>query len=146
MIAVTVKNRNAVATPISPVTTGAVGIPVKFQFTDDWSDLAKTAVFRGSDTARDVLLGEDNTAIVPWEVLADPYGLLEIGIFGTDGEAKVTPTIWAKVGRIEPGTELSESDPADPTPSWAEQVMEAASKYAAVGDPITNAQIDALFT
>lgn len=143
MIVVTVRNRNAVAIPLSPVTSGAVGIPVEFRFSDDWNGLNKTAVFKGSETAKDVLLTE-NTAVVPWEVIEDPYGLLEIGVFGSDAESVVIPTVWAEVGRIEPGTELSESDPADPTPSWAEQVMAAAAALADA-NAITDAQIDALF-
>ncbi len=128
MIRVNVKNRGALATPLSPVTSGAVGIPVNFIFTDDWEGLTKTAVFRGSDVERDVLI-LDNACTVPWEVIAEPYGLLEIGIYGADTEGEIViPTIWAVVGRIEVGTQRSESSPLVPTPSWADQVQAAATE------------------
>ena len=128
MIRVTVNNRNAEAIPLSPVTSGAVGIPVTFLLSDDWDGLSATAVFQGSGTERDVLI-TDNACEVPWEVLTESGDMLRIGVYGSDGEGtKVIPTIWAVVGRIEDGTTPSEMDPAIPTPSWAEQVQQASAK------------------
>ena len=105
MITVAVKNRNAEATPLSPVTSGAVGIPVEFVFSDDWEGLTKTAVFKGSDEVREVALA-DNACEVPEEVLTESGGMLWVGVYGSDGNT-VIPTNWALVGRIEEGTVIA---------------------------------------
>ena len=151
MIRVTVNNRRATAIPLSPVTSGAVGVKVGFIFSADWDGLNKTAVFSGSDVSRDVIV-QNNECEVPWEVLTEPYGRLEIGVRGANGAGTIViPTIWAIVGRIELGTEASEVDPADPTPSWADQVQaiatEALNTANGVRDDADNGEFDgATFT
>ena len=136
MIIVKVRDRDIKAAALSPVTTGSVGLPVKFAFDENWDGLVKTAIFRGSGTARDVMLTSDE-CVVPAEVLTQSDGPLEIGVRGTkiehdetsgeDVAIVVIPTIWCTVDSIRNGAEPSEVDPSDPEPSWAEQVQQAAA-------------------
>lgn len=135
MITVTITGRDAHADPCTPVTSGSVGIPVHFRFSDEWAGLAVTAVFRGSGTARDVLL-TSNDCILPWEVVTTAGNTLWIGVYGTDGEEIVIPTVWALVGMIEPGVLISGVDPSDPTPSWVDQVQDAAAEAVAVANSV----------
>jgi len=136
VIIVKVRDRDIKAAALSPVTTGSVGLPVKFAFDENWDGLVKTAIFRGSGTARDVMLTSDE-CVVPAEVLTQSDGPLEIGVRGTkiehdetsgeDVAIVVIPTIWCTVDSIRNGAEPSEVDPSDPEPSWAEQVQQAAA-------------------
>ena len=48
MIHVTIRERDASAKATEPVTSGSVGLPVRFRFSGDWEGLGKTAVFCGS--------------------------------------------------------------------------------------------------
>ena len=107
MIRVTVFNRQATAAPLSPVTSGSVGIPAEFVFSDDWESLTKTAVFKGSDEVQEVAV-VDNACEIPEEVLTESGGMLWVGVYGADGQSDtVIPTNWALVGRIEEGTVLT---------------------------------------
>lgn len=108
------------------LTTGSVGVQVTFHFDPAWNGLYKTAVFRGSDTAVDVLITGD-ACTVPPEVLTKPGGDLTIGVYGTDGTgALVIPTVYADAGRIQRGAEPSGVDPEPPTPSLVDQILAAA--------------------
>ena len=133
MITITVTNRKAVGVPISDVTVGAVGIPVYFNFSEDWEGLSKIAVFKAGDTSvtQDLDAVEmavfQNKTTVPHEVLTTAYERLWVGIYGMNPQGTVvTPTIWADIGAIQPGTELVDVDPSEPTPSWVAQVQAAA--------------------
>ena len=128
MIKVTVTTRKAVAVPITDVTVGAVGIPVQFSFSEDWTSadpenpITKQAVFKAGNTAVDMLIQDDAT-IVPWEVLTTAYERLQIGVRGATGDGTIViPTVWADAGPIQPGTELSSVDPTDPTQDWVATV------------------------
>lgn len=106
------------------LTTGSVGIPVRFGFSDEWEGLGKVAVFRGSGKSVDVVLtGEE--CCVPPEVLTDAGGVLSIGVYGTDGEETVIPTVYVEAGEILPGAELSDNEPEELTPSLVAQILAA---------------------
>ena len=125
MINVTVKGRDVQATPTRPITSGSVGLPVTFKFTDEWDGLAKIAVFRGSGVDIDVALFTEE-CVVPAECLVEAGDNLWVGIYGASNDGTVViPTIWGKVGHIYDGTELSGVDPSAPTPSWVAQVQNA---------------------
>lgn len=125
MIRVTVKNRNAVAVALSPVTSGAVGLPVRFSFSEDWMQegITRMACFKAQEINEEysLLLDETNECEVPWELLATDGYVLFAGAYGENGAGtKVIPTVWAEVGMIEKGTGSGEP-PEDPTPSqWAQ--------------------------
>lgn len=125
-ISFTAHGRCARATYCEPITTGSVGLTVSFAFDAAWSGLQKTAIFRGSGMAVDLVLSGE-AATVPPEVLTIPGGDLRVGVWGADPEGNVIiPTVWATVGEIVPGAAPSGFDPDPPTPSWAAQVQEIA--------------------
>ena len=128
MIQIIVTERSISATPTTPVTSGSVGLPVKWTFSEEWDELVKTAVFRGSGEARDVALLTDECS-VPADVLTESGGALEIGVYGrlADGTL-VMPTIWARIDYIRDGALPSEVSPTDPEPDWTAQVQAAAAQ------------------
>ena len=103
MINVRVYDRELRAIPLYPITSGSVGLPVKFTFTDEWDGLTRTAKFRHGETVAEVELAAD-TSTVPATVLADPGGDLWIGVYGSDASGNIAiPTVWGKVGHIFDG-------------------------------------------
>lgn len=128
MITVRANARNATYISDDLITSGSVGIPVTFVLSEDFDGLSAIAVFEGSGTARDVaLIG--NTCVVPHEVVATAGGYLRVGIYASNAEGTIViPTVWAGNKMILQGTEPSELDPSEPTPSWAAQVQAAAAE------------------
>lgn len=85
------------------LTSGMVGKPVAFEFSEEWTGLAKTAVFSAGNVCRDAVVN-GNVAIIPAEVLERPMQQLYVGVYGVsrDGDL-VIPTVRAKGPRIFPG-------------------------------------------
>lgn len=103
MIKVRVRDRDVYATPLWPITSGSVGLPVSFAFSDEWDGLERTVIFRNGDVSEEVTLTSDACA-VPAAALTEPGDNLWIGIYGTDtGGTTVIPTIWCKAGHIFDG-------------------------------------------
>lgn len=126
MIHVTIRERDASAKATEPITSGSVGLPVRFRFSDDWEGLGRTAVFSGSGQTVDMAVTE-NGCVVPHEVLRHAGGRLKIGVYGTgENGSRVTPTVWANAGVILPGAEPSEIEPTPATQSLVQQILEAA--------------------
>lgn len=93
----------------------------EFTFDSSWAGFTKAAVFRNLKTrvAKEKLLDENDSCVIPWEVLTP--GNLVIGIYGTKGEM-TRPTLYAERQTVSQGTEPA--DPArEPTPDLVEQVM-----------------------
>jgi hypothetical protein len=91
------------------VTTGMVGLQVHFNFSEEFDALKKTALVSGSGVFVEVPVAEDDTILVPTECLAEPGGLVKIGIYATNnlasfGKAVRLPTTWADAGIIYQGT------------------------------------------
>lgn len=108
------------------ITSGSVNAyPVRFEFSDDWDGLTRTAVFRAGDEARSVLLDGGNETVIPWEVLKKPYLQLFCGVYGTRNGDTVLPTIWADMGAIWKGAEPSGEKAQPPTPDIWEQKLDA---------------------
>ena len=125
MIHVIVKERNASALATSPITTGSVGLTVRLAFSEDWDGLGKVVTFRGSGEQIDVALTGEECSVPP-EVLVSAGGRLMLGVYGTDGEERVTPTIWADAGIIQEGAEPSGIEPSPQTASLVDQILAAA--------------------
>ena len=121
MIRLKIDTRQARIEEVELVTSGSVGMTVKFEFSEDWDGLHKTAVFSAGPTTRDVILDSD-TAVIPHEVLTVPNQTLRIGVYGTNqGGSVVIPTIYAIVGSVRPGADPSGDPGTDPTlPVWAQ--------------------------
>lgn len=110
-------------TSCEPLVSGAVEIyTAKFSFSADWTDLERTAVFSAGGVKISVLLGADNTCMIPWEVLAKPRVELHAGVYGTKDGTLVLPTIWASLGVIQRGTSPGQ-DTRPPTPTVYEQLL-----------------------
>lgn len=102
------------------LTSGMIGKKVKLEFSDDWNDLRKTAVFMAGSVTRDVLQVSDVIEI-PAEVLAVPLKRLYVGVYGVSGDRCVIPTIRAPGPIIEPGTDPSGDEGTNPAlPFWAQ--------------------------
>lgn len=102
---------------------GAVNVNiVQFVFSSDWDGLTKTAVFQAGSDKYSVLLDESNEAPIPWEVLQNPRRTLYAGVYGTNGESLVLPTIWASLGTIQEGVSLGDTA-QPPSPSLYEQLL-----------------------
>ena len=128
MIFVKVNGCDLSAKPLHAVTSGTVGREVRFDFSPEWTDLVKTAVFKGSGEARDVALLASDTCTLPPDVLEEHGGDLLIGVYGRNAAGTVVmPTVWGRVEYIREGAELSEADPSEPAPDWTAQVQAAAA-------------------
>lgn len=94
---------------------------VSFIFCEKWDNLTKTAVFyRTQDEIYHQLLDEDDTCIVPWEVLREP-GFLYIGVFGVNEEKTRTSEITRCV--IKQGAITEATAVPDPTPDIYAQIL-----------------------
>ena len=102
------------------LTSGMVGKEVRLEFSDDWKDMSKTAVFAAGSVTKDVP-GVSDVVVIPAEVLMEPAQQLYVGIYGVSQDGKVTPTVWVTGPRIRSGTDPSGDTGTDPTlPVWAE--------------------------
>ena len=108
------------------VTSGAQRVfACAFALSEDWDGLNRTAVFRAGTRSVSVLLGGDNTAEIPWEVLQTPGITLHIGLYGAGPDGLVLPTVWAEIGMIRPGA-YPGGDALPPTPGAYDQLVEIA--------------------
>ncbi len=136
MIHVNVRQRDAAAQATEPITSGSVGLAVSFRFSEDWTGLAKAALFKGSGTAVDVALTGSECA-VPHEVLQLAGGHLKIGVYGTGNQGqRVTPTVWADAGQIFEGAAPSEVTPTPATQNLVQQALEAAESAEAIAQSL----------
>ncbi len=117
------------------LTTGSVGYPVQFRFSEEWDGLAKVAVFRGSGKSVDVSLSGESCGIPP-EVLTEAGDVLSIGVYGTDGEDLVIPTVYAEAGPIALGAEPSGVEPAPETRPLIDQLLAAAERAAEIAQSV----------
>lgn len=105
-------------------TSGMVGAKIAFQFSEEWNGLTKTAVFRTDHLQKDVL-NVTNVCTIPHECLEKAGERLVVGVYGTNGNDIVIPTIYVSLGRIKQGADPIGDVSADPSlPVWA-QIQEA---------------------
>lgn len=107
-----------------PVTSGSVNVyEARFEFSKDWEGLERVAVFQTGDTAREALLDDSGTCVVPWEVLTVPRVRLLAGVYGTRGGEIVLPTVWADLGSILEGVPTNGEGTRPPTPDpWRQEL------------------------
>lgn len=96
--------------------------PVMFQFSNDWANLTKVAVFRMHKNVVQVLLDNSLSCTVPWEVL-ESSGTVEVGVYGTYGDEVRLPTRWARLGEVFPGA-FPGRDAQPPTPDLWQQELD----------------------
>ena len=105
-----------------PITSGSVNVyPVRFDFSEDWDGLEKTAIFQAGCMEKTVSL-TGGACTVPAEVLSEPGGYyLMAGVCGKQGESTILPTIWANLGLILEGAVIGDaSEPTPPPEGWQE--------------------------
>ena len=112
------------ASPPELLTAGmAKAVTVEFVFSDDWSELTKTAVFSAGRTTVDVLESawDGNKVVVPHEILADAGPIARVGVYGANADGLILPTVWVTLGKVMPAAEPSGDPGADPSlPIWAQ--------------------------
>ena len=96
-----------------------------FEFSADWDGLEKVAIFRAGDVSVPILLDETGECVIPWEVMQTAGLLLRAGVYGTQGEETVLPTIWANLGTILTGVEMPGEGAMPPTPELWQQELAA---------------------
>ena len=123
MIILTASKSRLTASSQELLVEGAVNVNiVQFVFSSDWDGLTKTAVFQAGSYKYSVLLDGSNEVPIPWEALQNPRRTLYAGVYGTNGESLVLPTIWASLGTIQEGANPGQ-DTQPPTPSVYEQIL-----------------------
>lgn len=102
------------------LTAGMVKKEVKLEFSSDWDNMTKNAVFSAGEVSRAVT-GVSDVAVIPAEVLAEPLKQLYVGVYGVSLDGKVTPTIRVRGPLIQPGTDPACDKGTDPDlPVWAQ--------------------------
>ena len=126
MIRLSATKAELTITETETITSGAQRVfECTFTVNSDWDGLNRTAVFRAGTKAVSVLLGDDNTVEIPWEVLQTAGITLRIGLYDTNAAGDVLPTVWADAGMICTGAHLGD-DAYPPTPGAYEQLVEIA--------------------
>lgn len=106
-----------------PPVQGAVGIKMRAAFSEEWSPLAVTAVFRAGTVQRDVIV-EDGELTIPWEVLQKAGCPLYLNFYGAeDSGAVVLKTVQVELGTVAPSPDPSGETPEAPTPARADQIQ-----------------------
>lgn len=105
--------------------------PVKFNFSPEWKNLAKTAVFRTVfnkkvEDSYEILLDDSNICNIPWELLLKHGRLLQAGVYGTQSDDLIRNTIWVPLGEVYEGAkniDMADNHPEEPTPDVYQQIL-----------------------
>ena len=77
-------------------------------------------VFTNGVETRDVMLDGDE-CYIPHEVLTVPRVRVRVGVYGTDGENVILPTIWTNLGDVHDAPDPSGDEATDPSlPIWGQ--------------------------
>lgn len=129
------------------ITSGSLNaFQVKFNFNDDWNGMTKIATFRlKGEPIMEVLLDDTDTCDIPWELLVNPGGKIQVGAYGIrTGEDKHVrlPTIWINLEDISEGV-LYGTEGREPTPDIYEQFVNAVKK---IPKPMTTDELRDILT
>lgn len=113
-----VRHQNITRMDFIKVVSGSQNyVKAKFNFSDDWAGLTKTARFTCNEESFDLILEQDE-CMIPWEVIKES-GFFDVSVFGgsliTVDVARVYVT---ESGYAEGGS------PLPPTPSVYEQIID----------------------
>ena len=103
----------------------ANAVSVSFEFSPEWEPLRKTAVFSNGITSVDVIESQwDNYSVnIPHEILEKSGRIVTVGVYGTDGEKIVIPTVVCGLGLVLPGTDPNLDPNVDPTLPVYEEIL-----------------------
>lgn len=115
---------NGTMSEADTLTSGMVGKQCKLEFSDDWAEYQKTAVFTAGSITRDVV-NVENVVEIPAECLARPMVRLHVGVYGIAEDGRRTPTINVPGPYILPGADPSGDESTNPElPVWAQILAE----------------------
>lgn len=89
-----------------------------FSFSEEWELCSKTIIFRSGDTIKSLLL-ENDTCIVPWEVIN--LGGFKVSVIGVNGNVLITTNVIDIPCGASGYADGEEPEP--PTPSEWQQIM-----------------------
>lgn len=95
-----------------------------FVFDTFWEMFMKSAVFRVNGRAITAVIGEDNTCVLPWELLVRDnigYGI-EVGVYGVSADEEILTSVWDSLGTVREGSKLG-NDAREPSAGIYEQVV-----------------------
>ena len=134
-IQIEVRGARAEAHKSGPITTGMVGLPVRFSFSPEWEGLQIIPVFKAGQYRKDNWYAEGKSE-VPHEVLQEADTDLFVGAEGRSPAGDlVIPTAWACVGRITSGAKAVGEVSLEPTPSQYDRIMERIDRLESRQDP-----------
>ena len=137
-----VNETTAVIAEDEPLTSGTVGKRVVFEFSPEWDELTRTAIFKSGDRIR-AAVGIDDSCVIPWEVLETPDTALYIGVLGTkNGGTVIIPTVFTPAKQILPGAVPSPAE-LESTLTVAEQLTEKIEDTQHEIDVMNDLMIDA---
>lgn len=108
-----------------PITSGSMNVyPVRFEFSEEWEGMDKTASFRFHGRTVSVVLDKNGECQIPWDIIDhyEPWQKLYVGVCGMKGGTVVLPTAWASLGEILPGVTFGQNA-RPPTPNLWEQKL-----------------------
>lgn len=111
---------------------GTVGEALQLAFSDEWAELAITAVFAAGEQKRDVVV-EGTELTIPWELLSEAGHRLSLSFHGAaENGSIVLRTNIASLGVIRRSFEPSGEEPEAPTPARADQIQALAGQAMAL--------------
>lgn len=120
MTKIKINNNSAEIVEAEFYTSGMVGAKIAFQFSEEWNGLTKTAVFKTDGVQKDVLNVTD-VCTIPHECFENAGERLVVGVYGTNGNDVVIPTVYVNLGRIKQGADPSGDESTEPSlPVWAQ--------------------------
>lgn len=95
-----------------------------FVFDRSWDSFLKSAIFRVNGRAITAVIDDNNSCVLPWELLVrDNIGSnIEVGVYGVSAESEILTSVWDLIGAVREGSEIG-SDAREPSAGVYEQVM-----------------------
>ena len=100
-------------------------VELELVFTEDWSGLQKTAVFTNGRTTVDVLetQWDGGHVKVAQEVLAVAGRYARVGVYGSNADGVVLPTVWVTLGKVQPAADPAGDTSTDQTLAVWQQII-----------------------
>ena len=93
-------------------------ITAEFEFSEEWTGVTKTAIFKGTNGTYSVLL-TGNACVIPYEVLTSGFS---VSVYGVSGNMRITSDS-VYINAVKSGYEDGET-PSDPTPTVYEEILD----------------------
>lgn len=127
-IGIELTGAQAIAKKIGRLTSGMVGVPVKFSVDEHWDGLNIIPVFKCGDITKDNIFVNCQTT-VPHELLQQVGFNLYVGAEGRSEDGRlVIPTTWVEVGQVYQGVKATGDLGLEPTPSQFDHFMAEVGK------------------